>query len=297
MPEEDPRPPPPPQTPPPPNASPRNTANGGRAPSSSNKRGCRGDSRGPAPGRPQEELAQRPGAQGKGECSCPGPAPYPDDPMPPRSPREVCHLLHGGAGDPPAGPRQGHRHHQDHRGGRPGIRVIGRAPDGPTGIGSWRSSGWRRQRKCPRIGTAAGKCGWVQEPPLVFPARPAPASSPRLRGAPAGSRDVVAMQNALQRGSGLGRGRPGPSVNLHPARAPGWCGLLFLSPLCPPRLPLPLRCPGGAQGRFRPGSGISSGCCRPIRGIARVGSCKTAQDLCPRPRGPRGDPCPAAPAP
>ena len=65
-----------------------------------------------------------------------------------------------------------------------------------------------------------------------FPARPTPASSPRLRGAPAKSRDVVAMQNALQRGSGLGRDRPGPSVNLPPARAPGRCGLLLpLSPL------------------------------------------------------------------
>ena len=65
-----------------------------------------------------------------------------------------------------------------------------------------------------------------------FP-RPTPASSPKLRGAPAKSRDAVTMENALRRGSGLGRGRPGPSVNLPPACAPGRCVLL------PPLSPLP----------------------------------------------------------
>ena len=53
-----------------------------------------------------------------------------------------------------------------------------------------------------------GGAGGYKGPHPLFPARPTPASSPRLPGAPAGLRDAVAKEKALRGKSGLNGVRP-----------------------------------------------------------------------------------------
>ena len=104
LPKGDPRPPPPPQTPPPPGADPRNAIYAGGAPSSSNDRGGREGTRGPAPGGTQEEPAQRSGAyQGEGGTLAQGRRRAQAHPCPPdlRGKYIICYIEGQGVPQPP----------------------------------------------------------------------------------------------------------------------------------------------------------------------------------------------------
>ena len=298
MPRGDPRPPLPPPTLPPPNASPRDTTNGGRARSSSNDRGGREGSRGPAPGGPRRSLHRGPEPRGEREVLLPRISARPRRPRAFRFPREVRHLLHGKAGGPPRrSPTKTLSSSGSLRRAARNSRSIGRAPDGPTGIGSWRFFEWCKQCKCPRTGTAAGRCERAQEPPLVF-SRPAyPSLFPQAPWRP------CRIVGCGGHGKCLTERLETPwPVSEPPSHPCPWSmrtfaySLLFALCDCLCRcLALVGACI--AQGCFRPGGGSSSAYCRAIGAVECVEIYRLAQDLCPRPRGSGGDSCPAAPAP